>query len=49
MTYVVSNLYGRFDKYEKLIQKINLKENDILYILGNIVDFGEDSIKRVEE
>jgi serine/threonine protein phosphatase 1 len=49
MTYVVSNLYGRFDKYEKLIKKINLKENDILYILGNIVDFGEDSIKLVNQ
>lgn len=49
MTYVVSNLYGRFDKYEKLINKINLKESDVLYILGNIVDFGEDSIKLVNE
>ena len=25
MTYVASNLYGRLDKYEKLIKKINLK------------------------
>lgn len=49
MTYVVSNLYGRFDKYEKLIKKINFKESDVLYILGNIVDFGEDSIKLVNE
>ena len=37
MTYVVSNLYGRLDKYEKLIKKINLKERDVLYVLGNIV------------
>lgn len=49
MTYVVSNLYGRLDKYEKLIKKINLKERDVLYILGNIVDYGEDSIKLVNE
>ena len=49
MTYVVANLYGRLDKYEKLIKKINLKESDVLYILGNIVDFGEDSIKLVNE
>ena len=49
MTYVVSNLYGRFDKYEKLIKKINFKESDVLYILGNVVDFGEDSIKLVNE
>ena len=49
MVYVVSNLYGRFDKYEKLIKKINLKDNDVLYILGNIVDYGDDSIKLVNE
>ena len=49
MIYVASNLYGRLDKYEKLVKKINLKDNDILYILGNIVDFGEESIELVNE
>ena len=49
MTFVASNLYGRLDKFEKLVKKINLKESDVLYILGNIVDFGEDSIKLVNE
>ena len=49
MTFVASNLYGRMDKFEKLIKKINLKDSDILYILGNIVDFGEDSISLVNE
>lgn len=49
MTYVVANLYGRLDKYEKLIKKINLKESDNLYILGNIVDYGEQSIELINE
>lgn len=49
MTYVAANLYGRMDKYEKLIKKIGLKESDSLYILGNIVDYGEDSIELVNE
>lgn len=49
MTFVVSNLYGRLDKFEKLIKKINLKDSDVLYILGNIVDFGEDSIELVND
>ncbi len=49
MIYVASNLYGRLDKYEKLIKKINLRESDVLYILGNIVDYGENSIELVNE
>lgn len=49
MTFVASNLYGRLDKYEKLVKKINLKESDVLYILGNIVDFGEESVALVNE
>lgn len=49
MTFVASNLYGRLDKFEKLIKKINLKDSDVLYILGNVVDFGEDSIRLVNE
>lgn len=49
MTFVVSNLYGRLDKFEKLIKKINLKDSDVLYVLGNIVDYGEQSIELVND
>ena len=49
MTFVVSNLYGRLDKFEKLIKKINFKDSDTLYILGNIVDFGDESIELVND
>lgn len=49
MTFVVSNLYGRLDKFEQLIKKINLKDSDILYVLGNIVDYGEKSIELVND
>ena len=49
MTFVVSNLYGRLDKFEKLIKKINLKDSDTLYILGNIVDYGEHSIELIND
>lgn len=49
MTFVISNLYGRLDKFEKLINKINLKESDTLYVLGNIVDYGEQSIELIND
>ena len=49
MTFVVANLYARLDKLEKLIKNINLKESDTLYVLGNIVDYGEQSIELVND
>ncbi len=49
MTFVVSNLYGRLEKLEKLIKKINLKDSDLLYVLGNIVDYGTESIELVTD
>ena len=45
MTYVVSDLHGSFDKFQKLLKTINFKDNDVMYVLGDIVDYGEQSIE----
>ena len=45
MIYIMSDLHGCFEKYRKMLLLIGLKENDTLYILGNIVDRGPDEIK----
>ena len=45
MIYAMSDLHGCYDKYKKMLEKINLSENDTLYILGDIVDRGKDGIK----
>ncbi len=45
MIYAMSDLHGCFDKYKKMLEKINLCENDTLYILGDVVDRGKDGIK----
>ena len=47
MTYVVSNLHGNYTKFKKLLELIDFKEADIMYILGDIVDFGEESMELV--
>ena len=47
MTYVVSDLHGNYDKFKELIEKIGLKETDILYVLGDIVDYGEQSMELI--
>lgn len=45
MIYVTAALYGYYDKYEAILKKINLKDDDILFVLGNIVDGGDKGIE----
>ena len=49
MKYVMSDIHGCYDKYEKMIRKINLKEEDKLYILGDVVDRGPEPVKILED
>ena len=44
MTYVVSDLHGCFDKFNTLLKEINFSDNDVMYVLGDTVDVGEESI-----
>jgi len=45
LIYVMSDLHGCYDKYIKMLDKLSLKDNDTLYILGDAVDRGPDGIK----
>lgn len=45
MIYAISDLHGCFGKFIKMLETINFSDNDTLYILGDIVDRGEDGIK----
>lgn len=45
MTYAVANLHGCFDKFKKLLQKIRFSDNDVMYVLGDVVDHGEQPIE----
>lgn len=47
MIYAVSDLHGCYDKYIKLLERLNMTSDDSLYILGDIVDRGYDGIKIV--
>lgn len=44
MIYVMSDLHGCYEKYMKMLSLLDLKETDTLYILGDIVDRGQDGI-----
>lgn len=45
MIYVMSDLHGCYDEYMQMLEKINLKKDDLLYILGDVIDRGDNGIK----
>ena len=47
MTYVVSDIHGAYDRFLSLLSQIALKDDDILYIAGDLVDFGEGGMELV--
>lgn len=44
MTYAISDLHGCLDKWQAMLKQIDLKENDMLFVLGDIIDRGPDPI-----
>lgn len=44
-TYVMSDIHGDYEKYKQALNAIKLQENDILYVLGDVVDRGTGSCK----
>lgn len=44
MTYTVANLHGNNAGFQKLLQTIKFKDSDVLYVLGDSVDIGEESM-----
>lgn len=45
MIYAISDLHGCYNKYQRMLNKIELKKDDTLYILGDVVDRGKNGIK----
>lgn len=45
MTYVLSDIHGNLQRFESIMEQINLQPTDTLYILGDVVDRFPDGIK----
>ena len=39
-TYAISDIHGCFDEFEKLLEMVDLRDDDELYILGDLIDRG---------
>ena len=50
MTYVVANLHGHLEEYKTLLQTIKFNaDRDVLYVLGDTVDYGPDPMGLIED
>ena len=47
--YVCSDIHGLYDLYKAMLKKINLSDDDHLYILGDMVDRGPDGIRILQD
>ncbi len=45
MTYVVSDIHGCFDKFKRLLKEIQFCDDDVMYVLGDVVDHGDEPIE----
>lgn len=49
MIYVTSDLHGYpIEKFKKLLKKVDFNDDDFLYVLGDVIDRGEDGIKIIK-
>lgn len=47
MTYVTANLHGCYTKFSELLRQIKFRDRDVMYVLGDIVDYGDEPMELV--
>lgn len=48
-TYVISDIHGEYDLFIELLDKIGLRDEDTLYVLGDVLDRGPHPIKTIHK
>jgi serine/threonine protein phosphatase 1 len=49
MIYVIGDIHGCKDKYEEMLSKLSPKETDAVFVLGDVIDVGEDSVEILQD
>ncbi len=49
MIYAMSDIHGKYDKYIAMLERIKFDDDDTLFILGDVVDRGEEPIKVLKD
>jgi len=49
VTYVMSDIHGDYQRYQKMLDLIGFSDTDELYVLGDVLDRGEEPIRVLED
>ena len=47
--YVTSDIHGMYGKFIKMLETINIGEDDTLYVLGDMVDRGPHPVRFIQK
>lgn len=49
MTYIIADIHGYYEKYLDFLHYVNFSNEDLLYIIGDLVDRGSEGIKILQD
>jgi len=49
MVYCMSDIHGYYEGYMEMLEKINLTDEDTLFVLGDVIDRGKGGIKILQD
>ncbi len=49
MTYVLSDIHGNYEKFQSILSQISFRDSDVMYILGDILDYGDASMELIDD
>ena len=49
MRYIISDIHGCYEEYKELLKKISFSQEDQLFVLGDVVDRGPESMKVLQD
>ena len=49
MHYVMSDLHGCYEEYLELLRKIRFSDEDVLYVLGDVIDRGPEPVTLLQD
>lgn len=49
MIYAMADIHGQYDKYISMLKKISFSDEDVLFILGDVIDRGSHGMKILKD